>query len=377
MAHPMWCAAFCPQHTKEYCGHQQQGGLSMKMQGLKLAGLRLGLATAGAVIAMTAAAMAEPVVLRYNQWFPTGHWSQTEGLYPWFAEIEAATEGRVKVEPSAKPIAPPNRNYQAVVDGVADLAWGPHGYTPGVFPLTEMVELPFITEDAGKSSVAFWRLWENYFAPTGMQGDVVTLAMHVTSGGNIHMRETAVESLADLKAQKIRVPTPTVGRVLKDVGAVPVSGSLGELREMLSRGIIDGTAISDELVTGFKVEQYVKHVTRIPGGLYSNAAFVIVNKAKWEKISETDRAAILKLSGETLSEKMGALWHKHDLIAREAIKAELGDAYRDASPAFLAELKAAFQPAEVAWLEQAAKLGIDGGGALNFYRAELARSGGS
>ena len=74
---------------------------------------------------------------------------------------------------------------------------------------------------------------------------------------------------------------------------------------------------------------------------------------------------------------MGALWHKHDLIAREAIKAELGDAYRDASPAFLAELKAAFQPAEVAWLEQAAKLGIDGGGALNFYRAELARSGGN
>lgn len=338
--------------------------------------LAAGVMAAGAMAAVAAPAAAEPVVLRYNQWFPSGHWSQADGLYPWFAEIEAVTGGRVKIEPSAKPIAPPNRNYQAVVDGVADLAWGPHGYTPGVFPLTEMVELPFITEDAGRSSVAYWRLWETVLQPTGMQDDVVTLAMHVTSGGNIHMRGSAVDSLADLKGAKIRVPTPTVGRVLKDLGAVPVSGALSELREMLSRGIIDGTAISDELVTGFKVEQYISHVTRIPGGLYSNSAFVIMNKAKWDRISAEDQAAIVKISGEALSARMGALWHQNDLAARTAIKARLGDAYQDASPAFMTELKAAFEPAEIAWLEKAAELGIDGGGAISFYRAELTRAAG-
>lgn len=194
-----------------------------------------------AAVAMNSlpARAADTLVLNYNQWFPSGHWSQADGLYKWFDQIEEVTEGRVKVQASAKPLAPPNRNYQAVVDGVADIAWGPHGYTPGVFPLTEMVELPFITKDAGASSKAYWQLWKEYFEPTGMQSDVVTLAMHVTAGGNISMRKEPVTSMAGLKGKKMRVPTPVVGRVLQQQGAVPVSGSLTELREMLSRGILD------------------------------------------------------------------------------------------------------------------------------------------
>lgn len=324
-----------------------------------------------AVLAMSVSAQAQTLVLNYNQWFPVGHWSQKDGLYKYFDEIKRVTEGRVTVQPSAKPLAPPNHNYAAVVDGVADIAWGPQGYMPGMFPLTEMVELPFMTEDAGKSSVAYWRVWEKYLAPTGMQNEVITLAMHVTSGGNIHTREKPVTSIADLKGAKLRVPTPVVGRVLKAIGGVPVSGSLGELQEMLSRGIVDGTAISDELVIGFKVQDAVKAVTRIPGGLYSNSAFIIMNKEKWDKISPQDQAAITAISGEKLSAMMGQLWHTNDLAAREIMKSKLGDAYQEASPTFVSELKQAFAGEQDAWLKVAAKAGIDGQAVVDYYTAQL------
>ncbi len=167
-----------------------------------------GTAGAAAMVAMGRPAQAQTVVLRYNQWFPTAHWSQSGGLYKWFEQVKEVTGGRVVVEPSAKPLAPPNRNYQAVVDGIADLAWGPHGYAPGVFPLTELVELPFITKHAGVSSVAYWRLWKEKLEPTGMQKDVVTLAMHLTAGGNIHMNNSEIRTAKDLAGKKMRVPTP-------------------------------------------------------------------------------------------------------------------------------------------------------------------------
>jgi len=320
-------------------------------------------------------ATAETITLRYNQWFPTGHWSQASGMYPWFEEIAAVTEGRVVIEPSAKPLAPPNRNYQAVVDGIADVAWGPHGYTPGVFPLTEMVEMPFITFDAGKSSRVYWKLWKEYFEPTGMQSDVVTLAMHVTAGGNFSMRDEAVTSLADLSGKKIRVPTPLVGRALSKAEAVPVSGSLTELREMLSRGLVDGTVISDELVTGFKVDGSINNVTNIPGGIFSNSAFIIMNKDKWEQISEEDRTAILAISGEELSYNMGSLWQANDIFARQKFEERLGDDYVIASDAFLAELQGLFNDEETEWKETATNLGVDADAAIAFYRDRVAQGG--
>jgi TRAP-type C4-dicarboxylate transport system substrate-binding protein len=327
-------------------------------------------AVALAVAGMPALAE-DALVLDYNQWFPSGHWSQADGLYKWFEQIEEVTEGRVKVQASAKPLAPPNRNYQAVIDGVADIAWGPHGYTPGVFPLTEMVELPFITEDAGVSSKAYWRLWKEYFEPTGMQGDVVTLAMHVTAGGNISMRKAPVTSMADLKGKKMRVPTPVVGRVLQEQGVVPVSGSLTELREMLSRGIIDGTVISDELITGFKVDEDVHGVTRVPGGIFSNSAFVIMNKGKWDKLSVEDQAAIMAISGEVLSETMGGLWQSNDSASGAMFKERLEENYMIASDAFMAEIADAFSGELDAWKETATGLGIDAEAAVAFYNAEI------
>ena len=330
---------------------------------------------AAAMMMMGRSARAETIVLRYNQWFPTAHWSQSGGLYKWFDRIKEVTEGRVVVEPSAKPLAPPNRNYQAVVDGIADLAWGPHGYAPGVFPLTEMVELPFITKHAGVSSTAYWRLWKEHFEPSGMQKDVVTLAMHVTAGGNIHMNNGEVASLQDIVGKKMRVPTPVVGRVLQKMGAVPISGSLNELREMMSRGIIDGTAISSELTVGFKVDQFVKSVTEVPGGIFSNSAFVIVSSAKWAQIAEADQKAILDISGEELSRFMGDLWQTFDDEAKVAYRQRLGSSYIDASAEFITTLQGEFDGERAAWLEQAKGLGVDGQKALDFYQAQIASLG--
>lgn len=331
-----------------------------------------GAAGAAAMVALGRPARAETVVLRYNQWFPTAHWSQSGGLYKWFDKIKEVTGGRVVVEPSAKPLAPPNRNYQAVVDGIADLAWGPHGYAPGVFPLSEMVELPFITKHAGISSSAYWRLWKEKLEPTGMQNNVVTLAMHVTAGGNIHMNNGIIRAASDLAGKKMRVPTPVVGRVLQKMGAVPINGSLGELREMMSRGIIDGTAISSELTVGFKVDKFVKSVTEVPGGIFSSSAFIIVSNAKWAQISAADQKAILDISGEPLSRYMGDLWQTFDDEAKAAFRKELGSNYINASPEFIKTLQTEFEGEQKAWLDVASGLGLDGKAALDFYQAQIA-----
>ena len=95
----------------------------------------LGVAAATAMVTGSLQAQAETLTLRFSQWIPAAHFSQKNGLHVLFKEMEKVTEGRVKVVISAKALGPPPRQMQIAVDGVTDLAWGVHGYQPGVYPL--------------------------------------------------------------------------------------------------------------------------------------------------------------------------------------------------------------------------------------------------
>ena len=112
-------------------------------------------------------------------------------------------------------------------------------------------------------------------------------------------------------------------------------------------------------------------MTRVPGGIFSNSAFVIMNRGKWDQISPADQAAIMAISGEGLSHRMGALWQANDLIAGEAFRARLGAAYITASDSFMAEIAAAFSGELDAWKATATGLGIDAEAAVAFYNAEI------
>mgnify|MGYP001764922983 CR=1 FL=1 len=50
----------------------------------------------------------------------------------------------------------------------------------------------------------------------------------------------------------------------------------------------------------------------MPGGLYSQSFFVVINKKKWDALPEKDRAAIDKVSGEALAKHLGTRWQREE-----------------------------------------------------------------
>jgi TRAP-type C4-dicarboxylate transport system substrate-binding protein len=146
-----------------------------------------------------------------------------------------------------------------------------------------------------------------------------------------------------------------------------------ELNSYLSRGIIDGTTLSDELLTGFKVDNYVEHITQIPGGIFTNSTFVIVNKDKWDQISPADQKAIMDISGEKLAVRMGSLWHENDVLARAQLKERLGENYKEAGEELNAAIDKAFEPVRADWFDKAEANGVDGKAAFDFYMNEIKR----
>ncbi len=332
----------------------------------------IGVATVTNAATMTGAAAAERMFLRYSQWLPGGWWGHSMMLHPWFKQVTEATEGRVTIQPTAKSLGAPPRQNQLVVDGIADVAWIVHGYTPGVFPLSEMVELPFITRSAEANAAAYWKVFNKVFKPAGMHKDshVITVFLHVP--GNIYNSKREVASLADFRGLKIRIPNSVTSDALKLLGAVPIAAPVTKLRDGLAKKIFDGTAFTSEAVEGFKISKFIKHATIIPGGLYNLSFAITMNSAKWNKISAKDKAIITAMGGAKLgSLGFGRRWDQRDRAAPAKLKAD-GVTYNTLSGAALAGLKAKLAVFEERWIAKAKAAGVDGPAARKMFRAEVA-----
>ncbi len=73
--------------------------------------------------------------LRYSNMYPPPH-PYTKMMEEWAKEIEAKTQGRVKITLySGGTLTPATQTYDSTVKGIADLGTALLAYSPGRFPL--------------------------------------------------------------------------------------------------------------------------------------------------------------------------------------------------------------------------------------------------
>lgn len=313
------------------------------------------------------AAIAQDVTIRYSEWLPPTYFMNERGLYPYFAEIEKVTDGRVVVEVSSAPLGPPPRNYQLALDGIADMTWGLHGYTPGTFPLSEMVELPFHSTNAVANSVAYWTVFKDVLEPAGMHPGVHTLTVHTQPPGQLFNAVRPIETSADFAGLKIRSTNSGVAGSLEALGANPIGIPVTEMREALEKGIVDGVSLTDEALYNFRINEFVKYEMAVPGGLYNASMFLVINPATWARISPEDQDAITAISGEVLAAKLGKVWQDEQ---DGAVEKALADGIEISVPegALLDYLHEKLDHFETDWLTKASAAGIDGPAVLQAYR---------
>lgn len=328
---------------------------------------------AGLALAAAASAASAQTTLRYNNWLPPTHFFHKDGMLGYFAMIEKATEGRVKIDVTAQSLGAPPRQMQLAVDGIADMTWGVHSYTPGTYPLAEMVELPFIGHGSDKDSVAYWRVYKAMFEKTGMHpAGVHTLAVHVHPPGHIYNNKRPIKSVADFQGLKIRAANATTTALFQKFGATPISLPATQSRDALSKGVADGTMFTSEAILNFNIQDFIKHATIVPGGLYSQSFFVVINKKKWDALPEKDRAAIDKVSGEALAKHLGTRWQREEDTGLERLT-KLGVTVTKVEGDLLAKMREALAPIEKEWIEKAKAKGVDGAAALKMFNDEAAK----
>ncbi|MDG1067758.1 MAG: TRAP transporter substrate-binding protein [Sulfitobacter sp.] len=330
----------------------------------------LGMLGAAAFGCMTAIpAMAQDVTLRMHQFLPDQANVPKLILYPWADRIEAASNGRIKVERYGSMQlggSPPELMDQAI-DGVADIVWTVIGYTPGRYPTSEVFELPFMMTDARAMSSAFWQMFETHMRDDEFK-DLKILATWVHGPGVIHSK-VPVNSPAEMEGLKIRGGSRLVNTLLEKVGATPVGLPVPGIPEALSKGVIDGTTIPWEVTGSLKVPELVKNHTEFDGeALYTLGFVLAMNKEKFESLDPELQQIINHNSGLELSVLAGGLMSDADGPSREAAVA-VGNNIITVSGDEVQVWKDASQPVYDEWIADMKTKDIDGQALIDEARA--------
>lgn len=267
----------------------------------------------------------EVVVLRMSHFMPAPSAMNTQVFEPWAKKIEEESNGRIKIENfSGSTLSKASDTYDAAVSGKVDIGIQLQGYSSGRFPLSQIAELPGMSNSASQMSCLMQTLY-NEGTISSEYEDSHVLALYGLGPGVLHSSKLIVKP-EDMKGLRIRRPSAVAGDIIESMGAAPVGLPATDIYTSLQRGVIDGLSLPWDGVPVFRVNELVKNHTNIP--LYSSSFVMNMNQQKYDSLPADLKKVIDDNSGMVFAKMVGDVISKMDIEALQDAK-DAGDSIVD------------------------------------------------
>jgi TRAP-type C4-dicarboxylate transport system substrate-binding protein len=330
---------------------------------------RFALLAAAGLVSTAASAQ---VVLTASSWLPPSH-TLTETQKEWCGLLEQKTAGKVKCNLLPRSVAAPPATFDAVRNGLADISFTVHGYTPGRFLTTQIAEFPFLGNNSEPVSVAFQRLYAKTPAMAEEHKGVKVITVFTHGPGIVFNTKRPITKADELLGLKWRVGGGMVNEISKAMGMNVTLKPAPESYELLSTGVMDGTLFPAESVESFKIDKVIKYGTSFPGGLYNTSFVFMMNQAKYDSLAPDVKKAVDELSGEFAARMFGKGWDKVDRRGMAFMQAA-GVQMSKADAGFVKAVTEKTDPLVDTWAKAAEAKGMkEPKKALAAFRADIAK----
>jgi tripartite ATP-independent transporter DctP family solute receptor len=157
--------------------------------------------------------------------------------------VERESKGRLKIAlyPSSQ-LGGQREVLQNVQAGIVDGVLEATATLTNFVPQLGAIDLPYLVKD----QAAAYRLFDSPVFEQELGRPAAAAGFHVVNVWevtfrNVYTRAKAINSVADLKGQKLRViPSPSYIALFRALGAAPTPMAFGEIYTALQQGVIDG-----------------------------------------------------------------------------------------------------------------------------------------
>ena len=275
--------------------------------------LRTLLSTVGAVAIAasisTSAGAAGPTIIKMGSYTPPKAGHLRKIIIPWLRKVEADSAGTVKFQEfwGGALIRSPRKQWEGMQNGIQDASTIIPAYTSKLFPDFTYYSLPFLFQGTGsvEGTVVGWEMYKRGLL--GGLDNVHVAAVYANDNGGIHFNRK-INTLADIKGLKVRVPGPGQAKVLKQLGLVPVGMGARQVAESLNRGVIQGALMGWSALSIFRVTPLLKSHVDLPMG--TRSFFVGIHKRVYDKLPRAGKAAVDKNSGLDFSMSLGTYYER-------------------------------------------------------------------
>ena len=331
--------------------------------------LSIAIATAVTALGFATSATAADKVLTASHWAGPKHVMATH-VFPWIGEQLKECSGgslTVKIENG---LAPPPAQYDTIRDGVADLGWIVHGYTPGKFLTTKLAELPGVPGNAEQISVAYQMTQEKYLAAAKEAKGVQVLTNFVHGPGMLNTTKEIL-SYKDIKGMKLRVGGGVANAVGKALGVAGVNVPAPAVYETIASGVADGVFFPAETLYSFKVAELTKYALSNPDGMYTTSFGLLMSNESYEGLSSEHKACVDKIRGVEMARQIGKFWDEADLVGLGEAQDKFGLVINEANEEARAHFKEATAGITADVLKEVDSRGVDGKAALEYMLSNI------
>ena len=312
----------------------------MRSFGLAVAALAIGFGVQ--------AAPAQETRLLFTSLSPAGS-PNSQFFNSWAQRVNDQSGGALKIEVrDGTALANFGNSYDRVNSDVVQIGWVQPAFIAGKFPLSEVTNLPFMTDDDVNCSIALWRYYKSSVMAAELQ-DVVPIWASCLAQSGLHFAK-APRSDTELNGLKMRVAGKVPSQIVERMGGTPVSMTAESIYEALQRGTIDGMVTSWAAFEPYKFQEVAFYHVEVPIG--SNPSMFMMSRKKYESLPPAARKALDDNSGEAIVREAAKHFSAQAARARAAVAQLPNHKIVTPPPAQLAALQQKLNPIVVDWAKE-------------------------
>ncbi len=232
---------------------------------------------------------AKEMNLRFSTWHPPVSREVTTVWTPMMEELKKRSKGTLNYTMHAgAALGKGPEHYDIVQRGLSDLGYFTATWTPGKFPLTDVLSLAVWVDGkdlaAEIGNAVYERVLKDEFK------DVKVLELNGCIQSFIWTKNKPIRKMEDLKGLKLRSPGGHQTNYIKALGAEPVFMPLGDVYMAMETGTVDGLVTCPPLILAFKLYEVAKYGTILTFGCVSEGT--VMNLKTYNSLTDEQKKIV-------------------------------------------------------------------------------------
>jgi TRAP-type C4-dicarboxylate transport system substrate-binding protein len=299
--------------------------------------------------------LAQSANLKFSTWHPPVSREVKTVWTPMMEELKKRSGGKMNYTMYAgAALGKGPEHFDIVAKGLSDMGYFTATWTPGRFPLTDVLSLAVwvdgkdVAADIGNGM--YHRVLKDEFKT------VKVLELNGCIQSFIWTKKP-ISKMADLKGVKLRSPGGHQTNYIKSLGAEPVFMPLGDVYMAMETGTVDGIVTCPPLILAYKLFEVAKSATVLTFGCVSEGA--VMNMNSWNKLPDDQKKIIDDVCTNPFKTTGGLTQKDYQVIMQDIQKAGVKlidlpkaeaeqwyDRFRDVTRKWVADLEAKGLPAK-------------------------------